>query len=312
MLAALVVGGAFALAEYRNLHSQKIVYSAPASLVVDKLPSELQSLDSDKDGLKDWEEVLLGTDPHKSDTDGDGTSDGAEAKAGRNPLVKGPNDRAADTAKATIAAQELTQTEKLARDFFARYLELNQAGLSKDKESQTALVEEVLKSGLVISIPKTYSIKDILTTPDNSKDSIKKYGNQIAAVLEQYRLKGRDEAVIAKESFDKEDPEILKEIDPIISTYKKILGDLTKVPAPSEIASMHVELINAINIFLFSAESFRGSDTDAIRGIQAVKEYPIAGKTLASSLQNIRNFLISTGVSYGKNEPGYLFTKPKS
>ncbi len=38
------------------------------------------SLDSDSDGLKDWEEALWGTDPHNPDTDGDGVSDGDFAK----------------------------------------------------------------------------------------------------------------------------------------------------------------------------------------------------------------------------------------
>lgn len=36
--------------------------------------------DSDNDGLSDIEEMLLGTDPHNPDTDGDGLSDGQEAK----------------------------------------------------------------------------------------------------------------------------------------------------------------------------------------------------------------------------------------
>jgi len=52
----------------------------------------ITSLDSDSDGLKDWEEALRGTDPKNPDTDGDGTPDGEEVKEGRNPLKKGPDD----------------------------------------------------------------------------------------------------------------------------------------------------------------------------------------------------------------------------
>jgi len=46
-------------------------------------------LDSDQDGLTDQEEQALGTDPHNPDTDGDGYLDGAEVKAGYNPLGAG-------------------------------------------------------------------------------------------------------------------------------------------------------------------------------------------------------------------------------
>lgn len=42
-------------------------------------------LDSDNDGLNDFEEEIYSTDPSKIDTDGDGYSDGEEAKKGYNP-----------------------------------------------------------------------------------------------------------------------------------------------------------------------------------------------------------------------------------
>lgn len=47
------------------------------------------SMDSDNDGLMDWEESLRGTDPNNPDTDGDGRTDDEEARSGRNPLEKG-------------------------------------------------------------------------------------------------------------------------------------------------------------------------------------------------------------------------------
>jgi hypothetical protein len=46
-----------------------------------------KNLDSDEDGLSDWDEVnVYGTDPHKKDTDDDGLDDGKEIKIGTNPL----------------------------------------------------------------------------------------------------------------------------------------------------------------------------------------------------------------------------------
>ena len=43
--------------------------------------------DSDSDGLSNYQEYLLGTNPNNADTDGDGVSDGAEVANGTNPLA---------------------------------------------------------------------------------------------------------------------------------------------------------------------------------------------------------------------------------
>jgi hypothetical protein len=48
------------------------------------------TLDSDNDGLTDYQEInIYHTNPHNPDTDGDGYLDGAEVKAGYNPLGPG-------------------------------------------------------------------------------------------------------------------------------------------------------------------------------------------------------------------------------
>ncbi|OGI25617.1 MAG: hypothetical protein A3J76_06095 [Candidatus Moranbacteria bacterium RBG_13_45_13] len=50
-------------------------------------------LDSDQDGLTDQEERMIGTDPGRADTDGDGYSDGKEVESGYNPLKPSPGDK---------------------------------------------------------------------------------------------------------------------------------------------------------------------------------------------------------------------------
>lgn len=55
--------------------------------------SPLALLDSDGDGLSDWEEIRIGTSPFNPDTDGDGYLDGIEFKNGFDPLKPGPADK---------------------------------------------------------------------------------------------------------------------------------------------------------------------------------------------------------------------------
>ena len=66
-------------------------YTAP---VIVQLPT-----DSDGDGLPDWQEYLIGTNPLNPDTNGDGISDYVEYYAGFNPAVPGGNPLSLSAAK---------------------------------------------------------------------------------------------------------------------------------------------------------------------------------------------------------------------
>ena len=72
------------------IHQPGVTVNNPASgTVISYDGAAAAALDSDNDGLTDAEEKIYGTDPHNPDTDGDGYLDGAEVKAGYNPLGAG-------------------------------------------------------------------------------------------------------------------------------------------------------------------------------------------------------------------------------
>jgi hypothetical protein len=311
IISVLVVSGVFVLAEYRNKKTEKVVYNAPVVVASNTLSPELQNMDTDNDGLKDWEEVLLGTDPKKADSDGDGTPDGREVALGRNPTVKGPNDSQKESAKQAKSVAELSPTEKIARDFFARYMELNQSGLAKDQDSQVALVESVLKNGVILEKPKTLSISDIIVSSDTSNQALKTYANTVADLIKNNPHPKKDEAVIANTALEQENPEILKGIDPIIATYKNILSGLRRIPAPQNVAEMHLALVNAMNKFLFVAESLRHSDVDTLKGIGGAASYLDAGNSLTSALTDLINFYSIQTITFGPTESGSFFIKKR-
>lgn len=308
LAAAALIGGAFFVAEYRHKQDKNVVYQAPiVSTSTPALSPELQNVDSDTDGLKDWEEVLLGTDAHKADTDGDGTADGKETTLGRNPLVKGPKDKLSETASSKTPTEDLTPTDLLARDFFARYMELRQAGLSQDSQSQIEVAQQVLKNGLVLATPKVYGASSIKVKNDSSPTSVKKYGNDMGNVFITYSINSRNEAVIAKESLEKENPELLKEIDPIITSYKNILNGLLKIEVPQEMVSIHLNLVNAMSGVLFSAESFRKSGADPIQGVQGTVQYLASSRNLSAAFNSLKNHFSSLGIIYDQGQSGAFF-----
>lgn len=71
-------------------------------------PLSIAQKDTDGDGIKDWEEVIIGTDPKNPDTDGDGTPDGKEIQQNRIPIKAGPSDAATRPLDSFLSKSERT------------------------------------------------------------------------------------------------------------------------------------------------------------------------------------------------------------
>jgi HAE1 family hydrophobic/amphiphilic exporter-1 len=68
--------------------------------IIENLVIGLVPVDDDQDGLPNYLEEILKTNPQNSDSDGDGYSDGEEIFYGYNPLIALPNDKASEEIQA--------------------------------------------------------------------------------------------------------------------------------------------------------------------------------------------------------------------
>ncbi len=280
--AFLLVGGSFVFAEYRNKQAKNIYNSenskqALSLSAVSEIDSTAKDIDNDGDGSKDWEEILVGSNPN-------------------DPQSKPSNIKSSVTADITKTAPEkLEPIDLVSRDFFARYMELRQLGGANDKASQEELVARTIRN-INISTPAEYAASDIIVGSDNSKDALVSYAKQINAIFKKYSISSRHEAVIARDSIEKEDIEILKEIDPIILSYKNILNSLVKVVVPPQLSSLHLELVNSMNGSLFLAQSFRDSGVDPVKGMQAIASFPTIQVRLFESISATKNYYKNQGI----------------
>jgi hypothetical protein len=275
LIAIILVGAAFLFAEYRNkgdvtTYSKNNISAQPSDYIE---PQNTQS-------NTDWKKVLLANETVGSST------------------IK-------DLTKRT---GELEPIDAVSRQFFAQYMELRQLGSSNDKLSQQELIEKTISS-MTLATPKPYVIGQIVTKLDISNEAIRQYGNDIGDIFKKYGVQSRNEGVIVRDSQLKEDPSILKELDPIAESYKKIISALLKLSVPKTIETLHLDIINSMNKGLFVVESFKKSDMDPVSGLQAVSQYQSVSSSLTSSLMAIRKYIASLGIVYSPNEAGYIFTK---
>lgn len=269
--------------------------------------------DTDNDGLADWEEVLYGTDPHKADTDDDGMSDTDEIKKGRDPLEKGAGTGAHAITSTQSAykkpAAPLTETEKLSRNFFAQYMTLRQSGLQKDTDSRDAAMRQALEQSLTDATPKQYTRSDIRVITVTDPLDLRAYGNAMGSAIKDNQVPSRNETVILRESIDKQNAAILKELDPILASYIKMRQALLKVPVPEPMVDTHLKFINAISSLIFASQSFQKLYSDPVVALQGIKQFEKGAQDSFDAMSDIHHMLITNNFTFEATEGGIFFIK---
>jgi len=295
---------------------QKTTYSTPVAtgtgLVVDSALKNTSQEDKDSDGLKDWEEVLWGTDPHNPDTDGDGMNDGDEVNDGRSPLVKGRGERAESTSGANLQVEEnLTQTDKFSRAFFEEYLKIRQqTGTNLNSITQENLVKELLENQQPFSF-KTYSESDLFIQQDSSNMALKNYGNAVGKAFIKNPLPPgqKNEIEIFEAAVTSERSQDLAQLSPIIDSYKATLKDLISISVPRDVVFAHLNLINSIYAITESLEKMRSFFSDPLASLPGIGSYGIYVKEFRKSFETFRVLFKQKNITFQQSEYGSFLTK---
>lgn len=243
------------------------------------------SIDSDNDGLPDWEESVYGTDSHKPDTDNDGYLDGEEVVSRHDPLKKGPDDIIKITAPNKDSKD--TATGKLSKIIIEKYLqtiqsqdsqnlspdELNEI-LSQSFASDPASSEnlnDALKSELYYFIPPNLE-EEMTTSKDNSNKNITKYWKTIDK--KSYEIvTSAPPYDLFKTMTDSMKSKNYKKLDDIISYYKKSYEDVKIITVPSSLSSEHKNILTALYKHWKISEAIKNYEQDPLLALLGLNEF---------------------------------------
>jgi len=320
ILALIFVSSANALLKYyQNKSSQK----NNDNLALKASFKEFMSVDTDNDGLPDWEEALWKTDPKNPDTDGDGTSDGDEVKQNRDPLKantasKGfePNDKidpekiAADK-KITDNYISLSNTDKLAQGLFSQYIATKKVGTTL-----TATDKENIVTNFIDNLPAPkyteYTLKDFSTNNATDTAAIKQYGNQVAEIILKNLNTKTDDVytIISNYASSEEENAPTKPLDaltPIITKNQATVSALLKLKVPLEAANGHLVLVNTFYKINQDLLSIKNAPKDIANTMMTLNQYDVNAQNLSNILFNLTQYILSTkyNIQYTPNEFGY-------
>lgn len=269
-------------------------------------------LDSDNDGLRDWEESLWGTDKDNADTDGDGTNDGDEVAEGRDPLIAGPDDRveAATTPSYKRTDEEnLSVTQSFERDYYQGIAELSAEGQLNNETLQTFILGLAREYIVNEKIELSYEESDLVITSDPSLDAIKEYGNSLGLVAETYAgIDFETELATIQAVIQSGGTSGVTELDGLITTYSIAKTELIEIePVPFALAAAHLSILNGIAAIEAGLTEMKETlSTDALKSMIRLSHYQQGVLLIAQGSQEIVEYLEGRNVVFSSDEPGFI------
>lgn len=248
--------------------------------------------DTDSDGLKDWEESLIGTDPQNPDTDNDQTTDGNEISQGRDPRKPGPNDKnlAQNTegvAKNNLGS-EIDLTEQVAKDFFSRYIAAKQQNKDLTQDEAALIAQSVIQNVAVPVTMRVYTIKDLRISQDTSVISKDAYQQSIANALNKNSPKNiENELIIFARALKSQKESDLLPMDLIIQGYKGIIADTLKATVPTTLVADHLLYLNTLSAIYDDLTYMRLILSDPIKAYAGFSNYQRDVLKLKITLENL-------------------------
>lgn len=278
--------------------------------------AEQFQIDTDNDGLKDWEEVLLGSDKDNPDTDTDGTEDGQEVKEGRNPLMKGPSDKYSDEQEDEFAAKRkegMSELDGIFLEMFAAATTLrknDQLYANGTSSDLYAIAEkEVEAYGQRLIRLDSYNTSDIRTSNDSSPAALRKYGNAVGAAMMKHDVPSGTEPdlLIIFKSLKNNDPDEMRNLDYYINFYNESLVEILGLPVPKDLAIAHIHLLNSMKGYVEILRAMRRVFTDPFAAATGLKRYEEVLASLRDARDEISAVFKKHDVVFANAEPGVIF-----
>jgi len=272
--------------------SNALVAVANKSLVVD----------TDNDGLPDWEEVLRKTDPNKSDSDGDGILDGKEV------FEDSTIDSRVEKMASELDEEGLTPTQRFGRELLTQYLATKKEGGKFDAESTAKFVDKMtgeVNQEVTVTLFTAY---DVQTISDNNLIALKEYANRMGRILIRNSPPGlENEIVVATRALQNKDPEELQKIKPLIESLANSATEGRSVPVPSDLVQLHLDLLNSFVYMKTTLSGLLLIFDDPLTAVVRIAQHKESVKKFRAAFINMQLFYQKANIQFGPKEEGAVF-----
>ncbi len=240
------------------------------------------SLDTDEDGLYDWEEALWGTNPSLKDTDGDGLDDKKYVE----------NKRKEVDFDETYKSNPNNETEVFAKQFFTTASVLNQNG-SFNQDTVDQFSQGIGQSIENFSLKDKYTMSD-LKIGNTSVDQYKKDVSDIYARLG--KLETSELTLLAYILENPEDKYGLDELGKYLSFSEGLIKGLLGTKVPNSNVGLHLSYINNLDKMSEIMKSVFFLEEDPLKVATYFSKYDEYSEKLLNDINAFKKYFSTNGV----------------
>lgn len=265
--------------------------------------------DTDADGLKDWEEVLLKTNPEVSDTDGDGKTDLVERDEQRaleqerqEEFVKSLNP------KDDGNWNDLSFTDQVSRVFISEYLSLKKNGEPVTGADTIKIVQNLPQYTPPEKTQTLYTRSDILISTDSSTSALRSYGNAVGTVLAVPEGDVAPNELLVFQSFIEtgDSEKLSQEMSSVVDRYTLVISGLKGLYVPAVLADKHLAIMNALLAVREDLLAFQQLGDDPFLALSAIETYNKNTTQRGIVFEEMRAALSDADIVFSETEPGHL------
>ena len=266
--------------KYKKAASTKVdqEFGATIPAVPAEVLKQAFDVDTDQDGISDWEESLWATDPKQKDTDGDGISDGA--------FILAQRARMRETMPPDISLPQ-SESEVFDRQFFATIAYLEQSGELTEERKKS--LSDIYTTYVMQPINVGMTREDIKIVSDD-QINMRNYLLQIDDFLAKNELIPSQMAEFMQSvRFGSVSDELYGSI---VIPYGRMIDTLKNMPVPEKFVNNHLALLNAVAIFKVGVLDGLGKVADEpVYALRAVAQFKDAGQAVIDAVTSLQQTL---------------------
>lgn len=192
----------------------------------------------------------------------------------------------------TVPHTSTSLTANAARDLISQYIILTKDGSFTEAERNTLLNNIFSQSKYTQSSGPVYLSSNLKITTTNTSQTLTDYKTRVELVLKNRssEIKENPQDIILS-GMENKDEEILKKLDPIITSGKKMIQDLLEVETPTTAVKVHLGIINATSKVINDIENSRNALSDPVKGLISLSQISKNILEFQTALANLNLFL---------------------